>query len=236
VSSIHPSIRVLLRLIALAAGIVASAAAAAGDGAGQASSLAAVERYLAAQAAGAPGVVRVHVEPATNPLPPCSQLEPFLPTGVAAWGRLSVGVRCAGEHPWTRFLSARVRVDGAYLAAARALCPGEEVQSHDVEQRTGDLTALPRSILTDPVQLRAMRVVNPIPAGAPLRSELLRGEVVVHRGQLVRLTAEGTGFVASTDGQALADGAAGTQVKAKTVQGRVLSGTARQDGSVSVGK
>lgn len=217
-------------LLALLAAACANAAGAPLD----ANVRTAIETFLLAQAVGAPGKVTVRVHDPARALPACTALQPFLPQGVAAWGRLSVGVRCAGERPWTRFLGAQVAVQGRYLAAARAIGAGQALAGADVVERSGDLTQLPRTVLTDPALAAGMVAANPIAPGAPLRSELLRAHVVIRQGQVVRVVAAGAGFAIGTDGRALANAAAGAPVQVKTAGGRLLTGTARPDGSVGL--
>ncbi len=196
---------------------------------------AAIESYLRGQAAGAPGDVTVQVmDPVSSALPPCPGLQPFLPQGVAAWGRFSVGVRCPGERPWTRFLPAQVSVQGAYLVAARPIRAGQTVNEQDLAEQRGDLTKLPRTVLTHAPGVSGMVAMNAIAAEAPLRSELLRASLVIQRGQLVRLMAAGDGYVASTEGTALTGAAAGAVLQVRTGAGRVLSAVAWEDGTARI--
>ncbi len=217
-------------LLALLAAACAAATGAPLDG----SLRAVVENFLLAQAAGAPGQVTVRVQDPMGALPACTALQPFLPQGVAAWGRLSVGVRCADERPWARFLAAQVTVQGRYLAAARAIGAGQALGAADLIERSGELTKLPRTVLTDPARTAGMVAVNAIAPGAPLRSGLLRAPIAIRQGQVVRVVALGDGFALATDGRALADAAAGAPVQVKTVGGRLLTGIARPDGSVGL--
>jgi flagella basal body P-ring formation protein FlgA len=193
-----------------------------------------IENFLLAHAAGAPGQVTVRVPDPANPLPACTALQPFLPRGVTPWGRVSVGVRCADERPWTRFIGAQVAVQGKYIAAARAIGAGHALGGADVVERSGDLTKLPRTVLTDPALAAGMVAANPIAPGAPLRSDLLRAPVVIRQGQVVRVVTEGAGFTLTTDGRALTQAAAGAAVQVRTTAGRLLTGTARPDGSVGL--
>lgn len=195
---------------------------------------AAIEDFLLAQAAGAPGQVTVRVSAPAGALPACTALQPFLPQGVAPWGRVSVGVRCADERPWTRFIGAQVAVQGKYLAAARAIGAGHALGGADVVERSGDLAKLPRTVLTDPALAAGMVAANPIAPGAPLRSDLLRAPVVIRQGQVVRVVTEGAGFTLATEGRAVTQAAAGAAVQVRTAAGRLLTGTARPDGSVGL--
>ena len=94
------------RLLRTACAVGLSCAMSTGAIAGDAAAKA-VETYLQVQSAGLPGKVTVSLEGrGTEALPPCEAPEVFLPPGVTPWGRLSVGVRCHAERPWTRFVQA----------------------------------------------------------------------------------------------------------------------------------
>lgn len=224
--------RLTLVLPALAAGLAAAMSVAAAPLAGDAR--AAVDRLLQAQTAGLPGKVSIRVEaPASGPLPACDALEPFLPRGAAAWGRVSVGLRCHSElKPWTRFVLAHVAVEGRYFVAVRNIDTGQALAAGDFIARDGDLTALPRSVVTDEAELRGVVAANRIASGAPLRRELMRGVAVIQQGQAIKVVAEGPGYVVSTEARAMASAAAGATVRARTVDGRMVSGVAGEEGQI----
>ncbi|KLN53808.1 flagellar basal body P-ring formation chaperone FlgA [Variovorax paradoxus] len=224
--------RLKLVLPALAAGLGAAMSVAAAPLAGDAR--AAVDRLLQAQTAGLPGKVSIRVEaPASGPLPACDALEPFLPRGAAAWGRVSVGLRCHSElKPWTRFVLAHVAVEGRYFVAARNIDTGQAFGTGDFIARDGDLTALPRSVVTDAAELQGVVAANRIASGAPLRRELMRGVAVIQQGQTIKVVAEGPGYVVSTEARAMASASAGATVRAKTVDGRMVSGVADEEGQI----
>jgi flagella basal body P-ring formation protein FlgA len=224
--------RFLARLLAfllpaLAAGL-GTAAPLAGD------ARAVVDKFLQVQTVGLPGKVRISVtEPGSGALPACDALEAFLPQGASAWGRVSVGLRCRSEaKPWTRYVQAHVAVEGRYVVAARAIDAGQALGAGDLAERTGDLSALPRSIVTDAAELKGVVAVNRIAAGAPVRRELVRGVVVIRQGQTVQVIAEGPGFTVSTEARAMTRAEAGATVQAKTRDGRLVSGVADEEGQV----
>jgi flagella basal body P-ring formation protein FlgA len=193
----------------------------------------AIEKFVQVQAAGLPGKVTVTIDaPASGPLPACDAPEPFLPRGTSAWGRVSLGMRCPGERPWTRFVAIRVAVEGRYFVAAETMEAGHALSVRDLAERSGDLTALPGSIVADAKQLAGTLAVNRIPAGTPLRKDMLRARVVIEQGQNVRLLAQGEGFVASTQGKAMAKAAVGALLQVKTGDGRLVSGVADESGQV----
>ena len=70
----------------------------------------------------------------------------------------------------------------------------------DVLAQSGDLGALPASVLTDPTQAIGKTVRNGIAAGQPLRSDLLTAAWAVQQGQSVKLLSTGAGFTISNEG------------------------------------
>ncbi len=214
----------------VAAACTASAPAFAADTAS-----AVIEKYLQVQTAGLPGKVTISLEGrGTAALPACDTPEAFLPPGATPWGRVSVGVRCQTERPWTRFVQAHVSVEGSYFVAARAIDAGRPLGAGDVAERTGDLTRLPRSVITSATELAGVVTVNRVAPGAPLRKELVRGVTVIQQGQAVKVVAQGQGFVVSTEARAMTGAAVGAVVQAKTRDGRLVSGVADEEGQIQL--
>lgn len=195
------------------------------------------ERFLREQTTGLPGQVNITVgESVSDRMPACAALEPFLPPGARLWGTTSVGVRCAGERPWTLYLQARVSINATYFVAARQINPGETIGPTDLSPRQGDLTLLPRTVATDAGQIVGTVAVNRITSGLPIRSDLLRSAIAVQQGQTVRVVSRGSGFEVSTEGQVLSRASAGDPVQVRTRAGQVVSGTVKsgKNGNVEV--
>lgn len=194
-----------------------------------------IERFLVEQTVGMPGKVAIRIDAsATDALPPCAALEAFLPSGARPWGKLSVGLRCNSDHPWTRYVSTQIAVVGVYYVAVRPISAGQELSLADTQGREGDLTGLAGSLVTDPAQLTGVVAANRIAAGVPLRRELLRAVSTVQRGQTVKLVTAGLGFVISTEGKAMSDATTGALIQVKRLDGQRLSGIVRPDGVVQL--
>lgn len=195
-----------------------------------------IASYMQTQTAGLPGKVGVRLEGrGTEALPACETTpEAFLPPGATPWGRVSVGVRCQAERPWTRYVQAHVSVEGSYFVAAHIIEAGKPVGAGDVAERTGDLTRLPRSVVTSAAELTGVVAVNRIASGAPLRKEQVRGVTVIQQGQAVKVVAQGQGFVVTTEGRAMTGATVGAVVQAKTRDGRMVSGVADTEGQIQL--
>ncbi len=194
---------------------------------------AAIESFLVGQTLGLPGKVDIRIDaPATAALPPCDAVQAFLPGGMRLWGRISVGVRCQTSPAWTRYVPAYIAVLGPYYVAARQIDFGTTLTSADVALREGDLTALPRSVIVDAVQLEGATALNPIASGAPIRRESLRGAALVQQGQNVKLVSKGAGFVVSTEGKAMTSASVGSMIQVKLQGGLLVSGKVAPSGEI----
>jgi flagella basal body P-ring formation protein FlgA len=160
-------------------------------------------------------------------LAPCSRIEPFLPAGTKAWGRIHVGMRCRDGAAWTVFLPVNVKVFGTALAARRPLKSGEAPADNDVEPFESELSREPGLPVSDLKQVSGRILARALIPGQVLRMEHFRFAPAVSQGDQVKLVALGTGFSISADGEALAHALDGQSVRVKTETGRIVSGTAR---------
>lgn len=191
--------------------------------------------FLQQQTLGLPGTVKITVAP-TFPrgLAACTALEPFMPTGARLWGTTSVGVRCAGAKPWTLYLQARIAINSTYYLAARQIDAGTVVTAQDLLARDGDLSNLPRAIITDPSQAVGSTALVRIGAGMPLRQDLLKSASAVSIGQTVRVVAQGQGFQISSEGSVMNNASPGQQVRVKMAGGQIISGIVVNGATVQV--
>ncbi|WP_175871707.1 flagellar basal body P-ring formation chaperone FlgA [Burkholderia sp. BCC0397] len=191
--------------------------------------------FLQQQIAGLPGKTTATVTTAfPRGLAACTTLEPFLPTGARLWGRTTVGVRCAGERPWTVYLQAKVAVQATYYVAARQIAPGEPLSAADLVARDGDLTVLPLAVITDPAQAVGATALARISAGLPLRQDMLKSAASVSAGQTVRVVAAGPGFTISAEGSALANAAPGQSVRVRMAAGQIVTAIVKDAGTVEI--
>ena len=191
--------------------------------------------FLQQQSAGLPGKVDITVAPAfPRGLAACMTLEPFMPSGARMWGRVTVGVRCAGQRPWTIYLQARISLHATYYLAARAMSAGEVLTAADLVAREGDLTGLPQAIVTDPSQAVGSLTLTRVSPGMPLRRDMLRSASAVSIGQTVKVVAAGDGFAISSEGSAMNNASPGQQVRVKTANGQIISGIVKDGSTVEI--
>ena len=193
-----------------------------------------VHEFLRGQSAGTPGEVHITVTPPQMqpPLPACDRIEPWLPAGARAWGRLRVGVRCVGEANWSLYVAAHVHVIGYYLVSARALRPGEILTASDLAEQQGDLTEMGRQLLTDPSQAIGSQMRFAVAQGQPLRATMMAQPQVIQSGRPVSVIVQGNGFRVANSGTALNSARAGQGVRVRLPSGKVVHGVAGENGEV----
>ena len=198
--------------------------------------LSTLDDFIRAQTRGLPGKVAFTISPldARTQLTPCNAFDPFIPQGGKLWGKTTVGVRCLGPSNWTIYVPVQVSITGNYLVAARNFQVGTNLTAADIVVRSGDLSTLPSSILTDPVQAIGKTVKNGVGSGQPLRSDQLIAPWAVQQGQSVKTVSSGPGFSVSSDGKALNNATEGQVVQVRTATGQTVSGIARAGGVVEV--
>ncbi len=195
-----------------------------------------VEQFLQVQAGGLPGEVTVNVgavDPRLN-LAACHDPQAFFMPGARAWGKTSVGVRCAAPSAWTVYIQASVTVVGDYVASAAPLVQGQPIDAGQLTILKGDLTMLPAGIATDVNQVIGRSATVSLPPGTPLRLDTLRSKPVVQSGQLVRLVSSGNGFSVSAEARAMSTAGEGQVVQVKTANGQQITGIAKTGGTVEV--
>jgi flagella basal body P-ring formation protein FlgA len=197
---------------------------------------AAARTFVEAQTRGLAGEVSIEIGPLdpNNQLPSCEAPSAFLPASTRAWGAFSLGIRCEKPVAWTVYLQARVKVIAEYVVAVRPLRAGQIVGPGDLGLRRGDLAALPSDVLTDASQAAGRHARYALAQGSPLQARMLRTPAVVRQGGEVTVSSRGAGFQVSNTGRALNSAAPGEAVRVRLPDNRVVTGTARADGTVEV--
>lgn len=196
-----------------------------------------IENWLKIQTKGLPGQVSWDIgglDPG-NQLASCGQFDISRPAGARPWGRTNLVVRCLGEAGWRVYVPVHVRVKADYLISARPIAQGQAVSPDDLATELGDLSELPSNILTDATVAVGKVAASSIPAGRPLRADMLKSQTVIRQGQTVKVISRGPGFAVANEGRALANAQQGQVAQVRLGSGQIVSGVAQADGSIEVG-
>lgn len=181
--------------------------------------------------ASAPPNTRVSVEigalDARLRLAPCRQVQPYLPPGMAAWGRTRIGLRCTdGAVRWNVTLPVRVAVFGRAVVASGPLPAGASLYQDHLALADIDIAAEPGAVFADPAQLVGRVLAHPLGAADAVRAPVLKARQWFAAGETVQVRVAGEGFAVASEAQALGAGIEGQDVRVRFESGRVASGRA----------
>lgn len=195
----------------------------------------AVDDFLRIQIKGLPGRSSYSIDTIqSSSLPACSAFDVSSAPGAPAMGRSSVTVRCLAGASWSLLVPVRIRVIGDYLVTARPISPGQLITQADLATQSGDLGELPSGILSAASQAVGQVARGALPAGRPLRTEMLKAQTVIQQGQSVKVVSRGQGFEVTNEGRALTNAVVGQVVQTRMQNGQVVSGVAEAGGSVEI--
>lgn len=190
--------------------------------------------FVKQQTANIPGTVSYSVSDIDQRvvLRACGKIEAFLPPGSQMIGRVSIGVRCNEANGWSIFVPVQIQISRNLIISARSLTQGQVVHEEDIARQTTETT---QNIgIMDEKQVLGKVLRYSIAAGYVIREDMLRAPYLVKQGQTVQLSVQGNGFSLSSSGVALNNASEGENVQIRTVTGRVISGIASSEGTVTV--
>lgn len=169
-----------------------------------------------------------------NQFATCSSFDISRLAGTQTLGRFNVMVRCLGDTAWRVYVPVHVHVKTEYLVTARPIAQGQILVAEDLATQMGDISELPARILTDTSLAVGKAAATSVPAGRPLRSDMLKALTVIRQGQTVKVVSRGAGFEVANEGRALNNAVEGQVAQVRMSNGQVVSGIARIGGSIEV--
>jgi flagella basal body P-ring formation protein FlgA len=169
-------------------------------------------------------------------LAPCAQIEPYLATGMPAWGHTRVGLRCtAGPTRWNVFLPVTVQVWAPAMVATAALPPGARLAESQIERSEVDWAAARGAPFDAPQALAGRTLVRAVVAGQAFTRADLQARQWFASGDPVRVVAAGPGYAISVDGVAVTPGVEGQTARVRLSDDRLLVGRATGERQLEVG-
>lgn len=195
----------------------------------------AVDEFLKTQVKGLPGTTSYSIGniDADRLAGTCEGFDVSMGSGARLWGKTQVVVRCR-SGTWSLWVPVQIRVVAEYLVSARPINAGQKITEADIRGQLGELSDLPTGILMDREQALGRAAIASLPAGRPLRADMIRQPTVVQQGQSVKIIGTGNGFQVTNEGRALASAVVGQVIQVRLNSGQILSGVVRNDGSVEI--
>tara|TARA_R110002073_G_scaffold57768_2_gene146524 strand:+ start:961 stop:1704 length:744 start_codon:yes stop_codon:yes gene_type:complete len=164
-----------------------------------------------------------------------SDLETFSTGSMNNVSRMTVGVRCTGQNPWTLYVPVTISATVDVVFSSRALTRGSLLSDEDIETRRVSLDKLPIGYISDSGRLANFELIRPVRAGTPLTLNAVRSRKIVQQGQEVIIVAQTAGIQVRMTGEALKNGNFGDLIPVKNLNsGRTVEATILSDSTVSV--
>jgi flagella basal body P-ring formation protein FlgA len=158
-------------------------------------------------------------------LAPCQKVEPYLPSGLPAWGHTRVGLKCVqGAKLWNVSLPVVVHVWSRALVTTAALPAGTVLEAAHLGQAEVDLAGAPGAALNNQAALLGRTLARSVPEGQALHQNDLKARQWFAAGETVKLVATGPGWRIVTEGQAVSPGLEGQPARVRTENGRIVQG------------
>lgn len=171
--------------------------------------------------------VLVGALPAHLKLAPCSQVQPYLPSGSRPLGRSRIGLRCEqGTAHWNVSLPVTVRLWAPSLVAAGALPTGTVLEARHLATAEVDLAERADPAIGSAAAAIGRTLQRSLAAGDAVRTADLRTRQLFATGDTVRIVAVGAGYAVSSEGQAMGPGLEGQSARVRTDSGRIVTGVA----------
>lgn len=189
------------------------------------------------QAAGLPLRMEVSVgtlDPRLR-LAPCARIEPYLPPGARLWGRTRLGLRCVeGPTAWNVYLPVTVKAFGPAWVLNAPVASGAVLTANDATEAEVDWAEESAAVMANPEMWVGKVAARQLVAGQALRQSMVRPPQLFRAGAQVKVVAQGPGYAVSSAGQAMSAGAAGQIVRIRMDNGKIVSGTVSDSGTVVV--
>lgn len=166
-------------------------------------------------------------------LAPCNRVEPYLPIGARLWGRTRLGLRCLdGATRWNVFLPVTIKAWGPAFVLTGNVPAGTVLTAADAMESEVDWAADTAPVAATPESWVGLIASRYLLAGQTLRQNMVRAPELFKAGTQVRVVAQGPGFSVTSSGQAVTAGAVGQSIRVRMDNGRMISGTVSQDGTI----
>lgn len=167
-------------------------------------------------------------------LPACAEALRSAPEPIRG-GQVRVAVSCGAPAAWTVYVGVRLTDIRPVLTLARGAQRGEAIGAGLLVAQERDIASLPYGYYSDPAQLAGRQLRRPATAGSVLTPDMVEGQKLVRRGDLVTVVGRAGAMEVRSQGKALRDGAEGDRIPVENSSSRrVVEGQVTGGGVVEV--
>jgi len=147
-----------------------------------------------------------------------------------------VAVSCAEPVAWTLYVGVRMTDIRPVLTLARNAQRGEPLGAGLLLMQERDVAGLPQGYFSSPAELDGRQLRRAAMAGSVVTPDLVEGQKLVRRGDLVTVLGRAGTIEVRSQGKALRDGARGDRIPVENSSSRrIVEGRINEGGQVEIG-
>ena len=146
----------------------------------------------------------------------------FLPAGSTLHGKITVGIRCLGEKPWTLYIPSTIKVYADVMTASQPVTRGSKLTKNDILSLRKEVSNYYSGYLTKPEQVIGKITKKTLNEGDVFTSRSLKAPLLVRNGEQVTIIAAVGNIQVRSKGKALKDAAKGEKVRVMNLRSRRL--------------
>ncbi|MGR8932399.1 MAG: flagellar basal body P-ring formation chaperone FlgA [Gammaproteobacteria bacterium] len=169
-------------------------------------------------------------------LPACDEgLEIFAQSGEIKPGRNTVGIHCASGNNWTIYSTVQVKSFKEVLILRKQLNRNDRISPDHITTEVRDVALLQQGFVADPQDIINKQATRSLAVGTVLNRTHYAEPTLIKRGDQISIESGRNGFLITSKGVALMNGAKGEQINVKNISSRrVIQATVKQPGVVTV--
>lgn len=167
----------------------------------------------------------------SRPLPACPSPVAVGVLDARQATRLRLVASCPGEGGWKYEFVVRAKITARVAVMAAEVPSGRAVEAADVALERRDISLVPDAV-SDLALLEGMSARRSLRSGELLRQNMLTAQLLVKRGEAVRIVARNEQIEVSMAGEALDPGARGALIRVRNNNGNVIKARVTGAGTV----
>ncbi|MCP3671670.1 MAG: flagellar basal body P-ring formation protein FlgA [Gammaproteobacteria bacterium] len=146
----------------------------------------------------------------------CKQpLESYTPQGRRNMGKITVGIRCNGSHPWSMFVPVTVKIMTQVVVARGNLARGAIIGEGDIGLEQRDISRLHRGYLENTTAVLGKKLRQRIRQHQVITSSQLDTPHAIKRNNKVTILASSKSLKIRVAGKALQNGSIGELIRVR---------------------
>ncbi|VAW57543.1 hypothetical protein MNBD_GAMMA07-2616 [hydrothermal vent metagenome] len=164
-------------------------------------------------------------QPLTSKLAPGSQFT----------GKTTVHLRCNSSRPWTVYIIAQISLYGLIVETSKPLSKDHVLKENDLVLSEKDLSRIKYGYFVKKDHLIGKQLRRRLPQNKIIKSNYVKDQTLVKRGENVSIIAEKSGYSVKMTGTAMASGSLGERIRVKNISSkRIIEGIIKRAGVVSI--